>query len=239
MQLLAIAVAFLMSSSSLVHARLGEARPSPPAAGQSAPNLEAADRTTLPAEIPLFPLPEVALFPGVSRPFLIFEPRYREMVADALKGDRIIGMVLLRAGYEKDYDGRPPIFTIGCAGVIQQYEELPDGRYVILLRGVTTFRVTSEDRRRPYRLARVEAMPERLENHELGPLSGLRSRIEQLLITALPFGVDPPDPGLGDAEFVNITAQHLAMPETTRQEILERNDVVSRARALLELLEQR
>jgi uncharacterized protein len=237
-QQLAIAVAFLVSSSSLVHARLGEAGLSPPAAGRGAPNAQAVDKTTLPAEIPLFPLPEVALFPGVSRPFLIFEPRYREMVADALKGDRIIGMVLLRPGYEKDYDGRPPISDVGCAGVIQRYEELPDGRYVILLRGVTTFRVTGEDRRKPYRLARVEVVPELLPQHELGPLSGLRSRIEQLLITALPFGVDPPDPGLDDPEFVNITAQHLAMPETTRQELLERNDVVSRARALLDLLEQ-
>jgi Lon protease-like protein len=76
--------------------------------------------TALPSEIPLFPLPEVALFPDVTRPFLIFEPRYREMIADALKGDRIIGMVLLQPGYEKDYEGRPPIRDVGCAGVIEK-----------------------------------------------------------------------------------------------------------------------
>ena len=100
-----------------------------------------AQAPALPAEIPLFPLPETSLFPGVSRPFLIFEPRYREMIADALKGNKIIGMVRLRPGFEKDYEGRPPIFVIGCAGEIEKYEELPDGRYVILLRGLTTFRV--------------------------------------------------------------------------------------------------
>jgi hypothetical protein len=109
----------------------------------------------IPSEIPLFPLPETSLFPGVSRPFLIYEPRYREMIADALKGNRIIGMVRLRPGFEKDYEGRPPIHDIGCAGTIEEYEQLPDGRYVILLRGLTTFRIVTEDQRKAYRLARI------------------------------------------------------------------------------------
>ena len=95
-------------------------------AAQKAPS--AATTVALPSEIPLFPLPEVSLFPGVRRPFLIFEPRYREMIADALKGDGVIGMVMLQPGYEKDYEGRPPIRDIGCAGTIERYEQLPDGR---------------------------------------------------------------------------------------------------------------
>mgnify|MGYP003576260771 CR=1 FL=1 len=193
----------------------------------------------LPAEIPLFPLPEVVLFPGVSRPLLIFEPRYREMVADALKGNRVIGMVLLRPGYEKDYEGRPPIYTIGCAGEIEDYKQLPDGRYAILLHGLTTFRVLSEDQRKPYRLARVEAVPELLKDEERGPLSTLRERLAKLLYTVLPLDAEPPDPGLDDAEFVNVIAQNLRMPEATRQELLELNSVPSRARALVERLEQR
>ena len=65
----------------------------------------------LPPSIPIFPLPDVVLFPDVSLPLMIFEPRYRAMIADALKGDRIIGMVLLRPGFEADYAGRPPIFA--------------------------------------------------------------------------------------------------------------------------------
>ncbi len=206
-----------------------------PVARQGAPGA-AADAAALPAEIPLFPLPEVSLFPGVSRPFLIFEPRYREMVADALKGNRVIGMVMLRPGFEQDYEGRPPIRDIGCAGEIEKYEQLPDGRYIILLRGLTTFRVLSEDQRKPYRLARVEAVPELLKTEDLGPLSTLRERLTQLLYTTLPLGVEPPDPGLDDAEFVNVTAQNLGMPEADRQELLERNSVLSRARALAERL---
>jgi Lon protease-like protein len=190
-------------------------------------------------EIPLFPLPEVVLFPGSSRPLLIFEPRYREMVADALKGDRTIGMVRLRPGFEKDYEGRPPIYSVGCAGVIQDYEQLPDGRYMILLRGLTTFRVLTEDQRKPYRLARVDTIPERLADADLGPLSTARERLARLLVTVLPPGVDPPEPSMGDAEYVNLLAQALPMAESDRQELLERDSVLARARALVERLEAR
>jgi len=220
----------------IVIALLASVAPFPVQVAQGA---RSANVEALPAEIPLFPLPEVVLFPGVPRPLLIFEPRYREMVADALKENKIIGMVLLRSGYEKDYEGRPPIYGIGCAGVIEDYEQLPDGRYVILLRGLTRFRVVSEDQRKPYRLARVEAAPDLLTDEERAPLSTMRERLARLLDTVLPLGVEPPDPGLDDVEFVNLTAQALSMPEDARQDLLERNSVLSRARALVDRLEQR
>ena len=197
-----------------------------------------AQTPSVPAEIPIFPLPETSLFPGVSRPFLIYEPRYREMIADALKGDKIIGMVRLRPGFEKDYEGHPPIYDIGCVGRIEKYEQLPDGRYVVLLHGLTTFRVVSEDQRKPYRLARIEAIPELLKDEERVTLSVLRNRIEKLLYTVLPFDVEPPD-ATDDDEFVNIVAQTLNMTETLRQGLLERNSVVARARALSELLDRK
>ena len=85
--------------------------------------------------LPLFPLPNVVLFPNVFLPLHIFEPRYRAMVADAIAGDRMIGMVLLRPGWEHDYEGRPPVFAVGCSGVITHVEQLADGRYNIVLRG--------------------------------------------------------------------------------------------------------
>jgi uncharacterized protein len=198
-----------------------------------------AQSSALPSEIPLFPLPETSLFPGVSRPFLIYEPRYREMIADALKDNKVIGMVRLRPGFEKDYEGRPPIYAVGCAGTIEKYEQLPDGRYVILLRGLTTFRVISEDQSKPYRLGRIEALPELLKDEERVALSSLRNRIEKVLITLLPLDVDPPDPSLEDEELVNLVAQNFGMPETSRQELLERNSVIERARALAALLERK
>src|SRR5438309_10548348 len=90
--------------------------------------------------LPLFPLPNVVLFPNVFLPLHIFEPRYREMVADAIGSDRLIGMVLLRPGWESNQDGRPPVYPIGCSGLITHVERVPDGRYNIVLRGVERFR---------------------------------------------------------------------------------------------------
>src|SRR3954462_5838369 len=110
--------------------------------------------------LPLFPLPNVVLFPNVFLPLHVFEPRYREMVADALGSDRMIGMVLLRPGWEADYEGRPPVYPVGCAGVITHAECLADGRFNIVLRGMEKFRIASEDTGELYRVAHVIAVPE-------------------------------------------------------------------------------
>jgi hypothetical protein len=193
----------------------------------------------VPAEIPIFPLEEPTLFPGISRPLLIFEPRYRAMVADALKGDRIIGMVTLKPGFEANYEGRPPIYDIGCAGQISDYELLPDGRYTIELRGLVKFRVTSEDNRQPYRLARVELISETPTSDELARLSALRERLSTLLVAIIPPGSDLPPAGIPDATFINAVAMYLNVPEATRQQLLERSGLVARAQALIELLETR
>ena len=202
------------------------------------PGLAAAQTASLPATIPIFPLEEAVLFPEATRPLLIFEPRYRAMVADALEGARIIGMATLRPGFEKDYEGRPPIFAIGCAGEIVTSELLPDGRYMIILKALTKFRVLSENQSRAYRLARVEAIPEPLPAADLAPLSAARERLATRMFEVLPPGVDLPDPSLPDAEYVNFTAQYLSMPAVERQALLEQRSTLLRARALLALLER-
>ena len=99
----------------------------------------------LPPTIPLFPLPNVVLFPNVFLPLHIFEARYRAMVSEALGGDRIIGMVLLKPRYEANDEEHPPVFAVGCAGVITHAEPLGDGRFNIVLRGIERFRITGED----------------------------------------------------------------------------------------------
>jgi Lon protease-like protein len=197
-----------------------------------------AQATKLPAEIPIFPLPNVVLFPNATRPLLIFEPRYRTMIAEALEGDRIIGMVLLRPGYEQDYEGRPPIFEIGCAGEIAAFELLEDGRYTIRLRGLTRFRITSEDQRRPYRMGRVEPIAEAPTDE--AALRAARVRLVEALSASLaPGSAGPPGPELGDEEFVHTIAQYLRMPEELRQDLLERNGALARARGLIDLLQPR
>ena len=105
--------------------------------------------------IPLFPLPGVVLMPGTMLPLHIFEPRYRAMVADALAGDRTIGMAMLYPGWEAGGDD-PRIYAVGGAGEIVESEELEDGRYNILLEGRFRYRVIEETPANPYRIARVE-----------------------------------------------------------------------------------
>ena len=193
----------------------------------------------LPATIPIFPLQDATLFPNASYSFYIFEPRYRAMIADALKGDRIVGMVMLQPGHEAEYEGRPPIFAIGCAGLITAYEELPGGEYNIVLRGIAKFRVTGEDNSRLYRLARVVTVPEDLDAQERAALSKERQRIEALMSElSLRFGIAEPPPGVPDAEVVDRLAQHLPMERPERQRLLERDDALARARPIIEVLEQ-
>ena len=141
-------------------------------------------QSALPETIPIFPLEDVVLFPGMSVPLHIFEPRYRAMVADVLKGNRMIGMVELRPGYEADYERSPSIFPVGCAGVITEVEALPNGEYDIILRAVTKFRVTREEASRPYRIAHVTAIPEELADKDKAALHAQRLRVETLVAAA-------------------------------------------------------
>jgi hypothetical protein len=206
---------------------------------QSATTAKVPGTDLLPPTIPIFPLPDVMLFPNVSRPLHIFEPRYRAMVADALQGDRIIGMVLLRPGYEADYEGRPQVYPIGCAGVITDVEELPDGRFNIVLRGLVKFRVTGEDQSRPYRLAHVDAMPELPNDDEKVALRKQRQRLEALLVASLKgSGSEPIPPAIPDEDVVNGLAQYLELDPIARQELLEQEGVLSRSHALINLLEK-
>ena len=203
---------------------------------QSAPPDKAPGADTLPPVIPIFPLEVTMLFPGVSRPLYIFEPRYRAMVADALKGDRIIGMTTLKPGYEANYEGRPPIYPIGCAGVITDVEELPGGRFNIVLRGLVKFRVTGEDESRPYRLARVDAMPEVLDDAGKAALRTQRQRLEALVTKGSDSKVPPEIP---DEELVNMLAQYVPLDHVERQALLELKSVLLRAQALIDLIESK
>ena len=195
----------------------------------------------LPSTIPIFPLPNAVLFPNVFMPLHIFEPRYRAMVKDALAGDRIIGMVLLRAGFERDYEGRPSIFPVGCAGVITHSEPLQDGRFNIVLKGIEKFRVSSEDSSKLYRLATIDSLPELVPDADRTELRRLRLRLETLLAAAVEReGGDPKfPPAVVDEDLVNALAQYIALEPLERQALLEREGVLARCHGLIELLEMK
>jgi uncharacterized protein len=194
----------------------------------------------LPPLIPLFPLPNVVLFPEVFLPLHIFEDRYRAMIRDALAGDRMIGMVLLKPGWQDDYDGTPDVYPVGCTGLITHVERLEDGRYNIVLRGVTKFRVLEEDRQRVYRRAQVETLTEALDASAKARVRGERERLESLL--AMIGGIAPdarfPD-GMPDEDLINALAQYLDLEPVEKQALLEQPGLVARSSALIELLEMK
>lgn len=189
----------------------------------------------LPAEIPIFPLQDVTLFPNSTQPFHIFEPRYRAMVADALASDSVIGMVLLQPGFEAQYEGRPPVFAVGCAGVIIAAEQLADGRYNIVLRGLTKFRILAEDEDRSYRVAQVEEIPEVVAEGDRPLLAQWRAQIDASLLSAFP-GAPPPPTDMTDEEVVDGISLILPMEPSERQLLLEANGPVERASNLARLL---
>jgi Lon protease-like protein len=195
----------------------------------------------LPPAIPIFPLPGVVLFPNVFLPLHIFEPRYREMVGDALGADRIIGMVLLRPGWEGDYEGRPSVYPVGCAGLISEAQHLPDGRYNIVLRGLEKFRIMEEEGSRSYRVARVEEMPESMTTGDRDLLRAERRRLETLLVPQQEGRTADPKvpPTMPDEDLVNALAQYLELEPLEKQALLERDGLLARCRSLIDLLEMK
>jgi Lon protease-like protein len=195
------------------------------------------EAVTLPSSIPLFPLPDVSLFPNSTRPFHIFEERYRSMVADALAGDSIIGMIMLQPGFEAEYEGRPEIFAVGCAGVIASAEQMADGRYNIVLRGLVKFRVLSEDASRPYRFAEVEALPEAVEEGDRPLLSQRRREIESFLQSISP-GAPLPPSAFSDEQVIDGLSIVLPLDPAHRQELLEADGPAERGLRLIRRLRE-
>ena len=194
--------------------------------------------------LPLFPLPNVVLFPNVFLPLHIFEPRYREMVADALASDRMIGMVLLRPGWERDYEGRPPIYPVGCSGVITHVERLADGRYNIVLRGLERFRIVEEDHERSYRRAVVEPLrrARRSTADDRAAIRHVSDRSSNRCSAADASRArgDPRMPAaMSDEDLVNALAQYLDLEPLEKQALLEKPCLRSRAESLVELLEMK
>lgn len=112
----------------------------------------------LPETIPVFPLPRALLLPRVELPLNIFEPRYLVMIDDVLRGDRLIGMI--QPDEQKEGTHNSALYPVGCAGRITQFSETGDGRYQVVLTGVSRFRVRKEiSGDTPYRQCAVDFGP--------------------------------------------------------------------------------
>jgi len=193
--------------------------------------------------IPIFPLPTVVLFPNVFLPLHIFEPRYRQMVAESLAGDRIIGMVLLKPGYEGDYEGAPPVYATGCSGLITHAEQLEDGKYNLVLRGLEKFTIQSEeapDARRLYRSALITPLDDVMRDGERDELRRERKLLQQRLTPLFHDTLSHylPD-AMPDEDLVNALAQYLEFAPVEKLALLERHGALARCRSMVELLEMK
>jgi Lon protease-like protein len=110
--------------------------------------------------VPVFPLSNLVLFPCTVAPLHVFELRYRAMVQDALRGDRLIAMALLKPGWERDYHGSPEFHPLGCLARFQEVQWLPDDCYEIKVVGVARVRFLRLVREYPYRTAKVTVLPQ-------------------------------------------------------------------------------
>jgi Lon protease-like protein len=192
-----------------------------------------------PSIIPVFPLPNVVLFPGVPLPLHIFEPRYRDMVRDAAQGYEIIGMTLLRGDWQARYDGNPDIFATGCAGKLVNVEALPDGRFNIVLHGLREFSVRQHIFDKSYRQAEVgwrKTVHGTLDATARDELTRLLGRFLDAQ-PATPAHRLLHDPSLTDDLLVNFFSYALEISPIEKQGLLEADTLADRATRLAEILE--
>ena len=199
--------------------------------------------------LPLFPLADVVLLPGVSVPLRLFEPRYLQMVRDVLAGSAQIGMVTVRPDSLGDMAGDPPTFAIGCLGQVSHAQEQSDGTFQILLLGMSRFRIVREEERtgdRLYRSARVELLedevatsPEALAllDRQRGDLFSLLERFVQRLgrgesVEHVISGFERLEP----ARLINALTRSLALEPIERQQLLEANSILGRFEIMCDLL---
>ena len=195
----------------------------------------------LPSEIPIFPLPNVVLFPSALLPLHIFEPRYRAMVADALDGERLIGMVMLRPGWEPHYEETPTSIRSAARASSRTPIGLPTAASTSCCAALEKFRILGERPAREgierYRIARIESIEEATSGVTAASREA-RHRLEKLLARKLQksdHDFIPKD--VPDADLVHAIAQHLEPLE--KQALLECNSLLERCEALVELLEMR
>lgn len=191
--------------------------------------------------VPVFPLPNAVLFPDTVLPLHVFEARYRQMVADALAGDRRLAIALLKPGWEDDYEGSPAIHSLVGFGVIEAAGKLADGRYLLRLRGEGKGQVAEEVQKKPYRRALLEPRPDRKAPPELGRWAALiESKVRELHGEE---GLDKLAASTGSERpsgtaLVHAVAAELPVSPETKLGLLALDDPAERARQVAGLLEE-
>lgn len=194
--------------------------------------------------VPLFPLPNAALFPNVMLPLHIFEPRYRCMVEDALKADRVLAIALLKDGWEEAYESKNcAIHETVCLAKVVAEERLDDGRFHLLTQGLCRAKLTGEQQTDlPYRLGHVEAIE---DEYPLPPVID-RLRRQQELVSAFrqifpKLDMDAAllatmEEGVPLGELCDVIAHAMRLDPFHAHRLLEQSDVDQRSDLVLQLL---
>lgn len=190
-------------------------------------------RAAGPKTVPLFPLPDLILFPGQIQPLHIFEPRYRAMVQDLLdsNGELVLGTVL---GSDKEELAEvAPVQSIAGLGRLEQYREMPDGRFLAIILGTRRVRVSPVESEHDYPMAQVEPLP--LEQEVIvDPIR--RTRYEDRLREALLGRWDeeePPPEGMPLFQLTDLLQMHLELSPERRYQIFATRPLEERIREVL------
>lgn len=191
-------------------------------------------------DIPLFPLPNVTFFTNTFLPLHVFEPRYRKLTEACLAGDRLMGVALLKDGWQQDYFGQPPIFRTFGVGKIIDVDRAPDGTFNIVLEGLYRVRLCEEFPIRDYRIGRAEVLhewPIDMHRERLAPMMRELREGTDLLARLLPRLREPLTAAWASHPHPLVILNHLAaiLAHDTydRQSILEQDDPLRRMQLVL------
>ncbi len=192
---------------------------------------------------PIFPLPNVVLFPKTLLPLHIFEQRYRTMTREAIAGDGEIVIVLLKEGWEAEYEKNPPVHEVACLGKIESHEQLDEGKYNIVLTGLKRVRIVRELEHSPYRMAEIELLDDQAcDDHEedvvkrRNHMAGLFARFTELATSGKNAAAELV-PQLDFEALVNLVASTLNLPPEEKQSLLEMDDPVLRCDSLIPIIQ--
>lgn len=178
--------------------------------------------------VPLFPLPNVLLYPGAVLPLHVFEPRYVQLVEDLMASDQDrMALALLQPGWKDQYFDQPPIYAMGGVGKLISTQPAQDGRYNILLEGLGRAKLTEVESDQPYRLVQATLVDEEAVEDD-----ALRGELVEALSAWSEDQVEP-DPSRGVAYLTDVLLLTLGVPIEEKQRIFELLDPRARAEAVL------
>jgi Lon protease-like protein len=202
--------------------------------------------------VPVFPLPNVVFFPKTLLPLHIFEPRYRQMVTHCLALDQRMAVALLKPGWKEDYHAKPDFHAVATVGKIVEHEELPDGRFNLVLEGLERVQLEEEgtadlaanEEAILYRRALAIPFPEKNTTAGTEDQKIIQVRLTQVADDLLEAMGSKEDSASFRAEipfeaYVNRIAATFDLPQEVKQSLLEIDDLVARAHSLEAALRER